>query len=149
KAQQKLFDAATLPGVGERFAQAEAARELLVGFGYAPIGLDHFALPDDSLARNMRTGQLRRNFQGYTVDRADALIGLGASAISRLPQGFAQNAPGSGGYARAIVAGRFATTRGIALTPEDRLRGRIIERLMCDFAVDLAGTQTDLAAEIE
>ena len=138
KSQQKLFDETTLPGVAERFAQAEAARKLLVGFGYAPIGLDHFAEPDDSLALKARKGQLRRNFQGYTADAADALIGLGASAISRLPQGFAQNAPGAGAHGRTIAAGRFATSRGIALTQEDRVRGRIIERLMCDFAVDLA-----------
>jgi len=149
KTQQKLFDEATRPGVAERFAQAEAARELLVEFGYAPIGLDHFALPDDSLTLKARRGQLRRNFQGYTVDAADALIGLGASAISRLPQGFAQNAPGSGVYARAIADGHLATARGLALTAEDRMRGRIIERLMCDFAVDLAGADLDFMAEIE
>jgi oxygen-independent coproporphyrinogen III oxidase len=151
KTQQKLIDASTLPGVGERFAQAAAARELLAGFGYLPIGLDHFAEPDDSLALAAREGRLRRNFQGYTVDAAGALIGLGASAISRLPQGFAQNAPGVGAYARAVGAGRFATARGIALTGEDRARGRIIEQLMCDFAVDLTGPneELDLTADLE
>lgn len=137
KTHQRLIDAAALPGANERLAQAEAARGMLIALGYVPIGLDHFALPDDALAQAAATGQLRRNFQGYTTDNADALIGLGASAIGRLPQGFAQNAPDIAGYARAIEAGQFATGRGIALTEDDRRRGRIIERLMCDFAADL------------
>ncbi|HML13018.1 MAG TPA: oxygen-independent coproporphyrinogen III oxidase [Xanthobacteraceae bacterium] len=153
KTQQKLIDPSTLPGVGERLAQAAAARELLTGFGYAPVGLDHFAQAHDSLARAASTGRLRRNFQGYTVDAADALIGLGASAIGRLPAGFAQNAPGVGAHARAVAAGQFATARGIALSADDRLRASIIERLMCDFAVDLAacpGTEhIDFTREIE
>jgi len=138
KTQQKLIDGSTLPGVAERFAQAAAARELLTGFGYVSIGIDHFAQADDSLARAAANGRLRRNFQGYTADAADTLIGLGASAISRLPQGFAQNVPGVGAYGRAVAAGRFATARGVALSAQDRVRAHIIERLMCDFAVDLA-----------
>jgi oxygen-independent coproporphyrinogen III oxidase len=153
KSQHKLIDASTLPGVAERLAQAAAARELLIAFGYVPIGIDHFAEPNDSLARAAARGCLHRNFQGYTVDAADALIGLGASAIGRLPQGFAQNAPGVGLYSRAVASGRFATARGIAPSREDRARGRIIERLMCDFAVDLAACpeaeQIDFTPEIE
>ena len=121
----------------ERLAQAESARETLISLGYVPVGLDHFARPQDSLARAAKDGRLRRNFQGYTTDNADALIGIGASAIGRLPQGFVQNAPDLGAYGRAIMAGTFATARGIALSADDRLRGAIIERLMCDFAVDL------------
>ena len=74
---------------------------------------------------------------GYTSDAGDALIGLGASAIGRVPQGYVQNAPDIGGYARPIGAGRLATVRGIVLSADDRLRGRVIERLMCDLAVDL------------
>jgi len=137
KTHQRLIDDAALPGAGERLAQAEIARGTLLALGYVPVGLDHFARPQDSLARAAKDGRLRRNFQGYTTDDADALIGLGASAIGRLPQGFVQNAPDLGAYGRAIMAGTFATARGIALSADDRLRGAIIERLMCDFAVDL------------
>lgn len=137
KSHQRLIDVAALPGASERLAQAEAARGALIALGYVPIGLDHFARPDDSLAQAAAAGRLRRNFQGYTTDNADALIGLGASAIGRLPQGFVQNAPDVRGYARAIGAGEFAIVRGIALSDDDRVRGRIIERLMCDFTVDL------------
>jgi oxygen-independent coproporphyrinogen-3 oxidase len=124
-----------LPSSPERLAQAEAAHDSLVQFGYRPIGLDHYAKPDDQLVA--KGGRLQRNFQGYTDDDADALVGLGASAISRLPQGFAQNAPAVGNYSRAIAEGKLATVKGIALSNDDRLRGRIIERLMCDMAVDL------------
>jgi oxygen-independent coproporphyrinogen III oxidase len=137
KPHQRLIDAAALPGAGERLAQAETARKTLLTLGYQAIGLDHFALPDDELAVAARTGRLHRNFQGYTSDDADALIGLGASAIGRLPQGFVQNTPAIRTYSAAIDAGRYATAKGLALSEEDRLRGRIIERILCDLEVDL------------
>jgi oxygen-independent coproporphyrinogen III oxidase len=147
--QQQLINQSDLPSSQERLAQAEAAHETLVQFGYQPIGLDHYARPDDQLfAKN---GRLQRNFQGYTDDDADALVGLGASAISRLPQGFAQNAPAVGNYSRAIAEGKLATAKGIALSDDDRLRGRIIERLMCDMAVDLDAIAhgTDFAVDTD
>jgi oxygen-independent coproporphyrinogen-3 oxidase len=137
KSHQRLIEGAALPGLAERHAQAQAAHATLIELGYQAIGLDHYAGPGDSLAVAARQRRLRRNFQGYTTDDADALIGIGASAIGRLPQGYAQNAPDLAGYARAIAGGRFAVTRGLALSNEDRLRGRIIERLMCDLEVDL------------
>lgn len=135
KKHQRLIDAAALPGAAERLAQARAARLLLETFGYVGIGLDHFARPEDALTRAARAGRLRRNFQGYTDDPASVLLGLGASSIGQLPQGFVQNAADIGTYRQAIAAGRFATSRGLALTEDDRLRGSVIERLMCDFAV--------------
>ena len=137
KTHQRLIDDAALPGVEARLQQAQVASETLQSFGYRPIGLDHFALPDDELAIAAAEHRLHRNFQGYTVDDADALIGLGASAIGKLPQGFVQNAPDVAGYARAIDGGRFATVKGLALSDDDRLRGGIIERLMCDLTLDL------------
>lgn len=138
KANQKLIDEAALPGASERIEQARAAALRLASHGYVPVGLDHFAQADDALAVAARAGRLRRNFQGYTTDPADALIGFGASAIGRLPQGFVQNAVDIAGYARAVTQGAFATVKGIAVSADDELRGAIIERLMCDLAVDLA-----------
>jgi oxygen-independent coproporphyrinogen-3 oxidase len=135
--QQRLIDKSALPCAPERMAQAAAAHETLLRFGYEPIGLDHYARSDDRLVIAAKTGRLHRNFQGYTVDDADALIGLGASAISRLPEGFAQNAPNVAGYSRAISARKLATVKGIGISADDRVRGQIIERLMCDMAVDL------------
>jgi oxygen-independent coproporphyrinogen-3 oxidase len=154
KTHQRLIDESILPGLAERLEQAQAAADTLRGLGYQAIGLDHFALPDDELAVAAREKRLRRNFQGYTTDEANALIPLGASAIGKVPQGFVQNAPDLAGYARAVSAGRFATVRGLALTNDDRLRASIIERLMCDLAVDLnsiAGNDgaVRFAAELE
>jgi oxygen-independent coproporphyrinogen-3 oxidase len=155
KPRQRLIDAAALPGAAERMAQSEAARKILAAYGYVPIGLDHFAQPDDDLAAAANAGRLHRNFQGYTADDADVLIGLGASAIGRFPRGFVQNAPDLGGYARAVRAGRLASARGIVLTADDRARGRVIERLMCDFSVDLDvvgigdTAATSIAAELD
>jgi oxygen-independent coproporphyrinogen-3 oxidase len=137
KPHQRLIEEAALPGFGERQAQAAAAHAALLELGYQPIGLDHYARRDDELAVAAREGRIRRNFQGYTTDRADALIGLGASAIGRLPLGYVQNAPDIAGYSRAIAGGRFATAKGTAVSADDRLRARVIERLMCDLSIDL------------
>ncbi len=136
KKHQRLIDSAALPGAMERLRQAEAAADRLVARGYVAIGIDHFALPDDPLAIAAADGTLRRNFQGYTTDPADALIGLGASSIGRMPQGYSQNAPDIGGWRRAVEAGTLPVVRGRALDDDDRARADIIERLMCDFAVD-------------
>jgi oxygen-independent coproporphyrinogen III oxidase len=144
--QQRLIEQSDLPSSSERLAQAEAAHETLVQFGYQPIGLDHYAKPGDQLLA--KSGRLQRNFQGYTDDDADALVGLGASAISRLPQGFAQNAPAVGNYSRAVTEGKLATVKGIILSDDDRLRGNIIERLMCDMAVDLDAIANETGFDI-
>ena len=151
KTHQRLIDAATLPGATERIAQAAIAAETLASFGYQAIGLDHFALPDDELSIAAREGRLHRNFQGYTTDDADALIGIGASSIGRLPQGYVQNAPDMGHYARSVSTGAFATVKGLALSDDDRLRASIIERLMCDLALDLDafGGVARFAVELE
>jgi oxygen-independent coproporphyrinogen-3 oxidase len=136
KRHQSMIDEATLPGTVERHAHAELAAQFLEAEGYRRVGIDHFALPHDAMAEAARAGTLVRNFQGYTVDDADALIGLGASSIGRLPQGFVQNVPAIAEYQRRALAGRLATERGVALSDEDRLRSHVIERLMCDLAFD-------------
>ena len=136
--RQTMIPTDALPHPEERFALFEAARELFVWDGYREIGIDHFAKPEDGLARAASEGRLRRNFQGYTDDRSAVLIGLGASAISRFPQGYAQNASATSTYTQAIRDGHFATARGHKLSQDDRLRGRMIEALMCDFFIDTA-----------
>jgi len=135
--RQKIIDQAALPGTAERRAQADLARRLLSEAGYRAIGIDHFAKPDDPLARAAEDGRLKRNFQGYTVDGADALIGMGASAIGSLPQGYVQNEPATVDYQRAVEAGALPVARGYAMALEDRLRRDAIERLLCDFELDL------------
>ena len=138
KKHQRLIDAAQLPGHNERLAQARVASQVLTAHGYRAIGFDHFADPCDALAIAAGNGSLRRNFQGYTTDPADALLGFGASAIGKTPSGFVQNASDVAGYTRAIAAGQLPVVKGIELTDDDRLRAQIIERLLCDFEVDLA-----------
>lgn len=137
KPHQRRIDGASLPDSEMRFAQSRAIAEALVGAGYVEIGLDHFALPDDPLAKAATAGRLRRNFQGYTTDEADVLIGLGASSIGRLPQGFVQNQVRIPEYERLINECRLPIVRGYRFAGDDRLHGAIIERLMCDHRVDI------------
>jgi oxygen-independent coproporphyrinogen-3 oxidase len=143
KRHQALLPEDSLPDAVARVEQREAAAAAFVEAGYVQIGIDHFAKPDDPMALRQQDGRLHRNFQGYTTDEAPALIGFGTSAIGALPQGYIQNAPTTVAYREAIMNGRLATVRGVALTNEDRLRRSIIERLMCDFRVDL----TEIASE--
>ncbi len=134
---QRVIDAATLPDGRERLRQEQAIGAACVKAGYVRVGLDHYARPDDEMAIALADGRLHRNFQGYTTDRADALIGFGASAIGKLPDGYVQNAPGLREWSDRIGAGHLATSRGIALFSEDKLRAAIIERLMCDMRADI------------
>jgi oxygen-independent coproporphyrinogen-3 oxidase len=137
KAHQQLIDESALPGPVARLEQSEAAAERLVAEGYVRIGLDHFALPTDELCRAQVDGRLRRNFQGYTTDTAGTLLGLGASAIGSLPQGFVQNVSQELGWRAAVSKGELPIARGVAVSDDDLFRGEIIERLMCDLEVDL------------
>ena len=146
--RQVMIDGAALPSGEARFALAELARAHLCADGFLPIGIDHFARPDDGLARAAGAGRLRRTFQGYTDDPSPVLIGLGASAISRFPEGYAQNAAATAAWQGRIGAGRLAGQRGHALTRADLLRAEIIEALMCRFAVD-AGALAARFSEVE
>ncbi|WFU41966.1 oxygen-independent coproporphyrinogen III oxidase [Bradyrhizobium sp. CB82] len=137
KKHQRKIDEAVLPDGLARNDQACAIANALKGAGYVQIGLDHFARPDDAMALAFGNKTLRRNFQGYTTDVSDVLLGFGASAIGHLPQGYVQNEVSIVGYAKAIEAGRLATVKGYALTGDDRLRADIIERIMCDYGADL------------
>ncbi|MHA6720094.1 oxygen-independent coproporphyrinogen III oxidase [Sphingomonas sp. RS6] len=138
-ARQRRIDAGALPDAAARFDQAVHARAVLVAAGYQPVGFDHFARPDDAIAVAARDGQLRRNFQGFTEDPAEVLIGIGATAISQFPDRLLQNEKNSGRWHMAISADRFAASRGIHRDAEDRRRAEAIEALLCRDAADLAG----------
>ncbi|WP_428424765.1 oxygen-independent coproporphyrinogen III oxidase [Pararhizobium sp.] len=122
-----------LPDGPERYAQSEVVRRLALDAGYQAIGIDHFAMPGDALTLASQQGRLRRNFQGYSADQCDTIIGLGPSAISQFEQGYLQNTPATGDYTRRIEGEGSATVRGIALSDDDRVRRWVIEKLMCDF----------------
>ncbi|MCO5063289.1 MAG: oxygen-independent coproporphyrinogen III oxidase [Rhizobiaceae bacterium] len=136
KKHQTMIDETVLPNGPQRLEQSLVAAARIAADGYTRIGIDHFALPQDSLARAAREGRLRRNFQGYTDDSCETLIGLGPSSVSRYRQGYAQNTVSTSEYGRIVSAGELAAQRGIALSTDDRVRGWTIERLMCDFAFD-------------
>ena len=136
--RQRMIDGDSLPDAGERFEQSMLAHDLFVQGGYAAIGFDHFALPDDPLALASEGGRLRRNFQGFTEAPGDAVIGLGASAISDFPGLLVQNEKHVGRYRLLAANTGLAGARGVEKGPEDRLRAEIIERLLCAGSADVA-----------
>ena len=144
KAIQRRIDEKTLPGAEERIDQADAIAEEFQRHGFLKIGIDHFARPDDALARAAMSGRLHRNFQGYTDDGRETLIGFGASSISRFRDGYVQNISDVPGYVRAITDGRLTSSRGCRLDAAEKQRARTIESLMCAFQADLDVTAPDM-----
>ncbi|MCD2173328.1 oxygen-independent coproporphyrinogen III oxidase [Rhizobium sp. C4] len=138
KKHQTMIKEDVLPDVNARFDQSRMAAAMLIAAGYQQIGIDHFAKPGDSMAIADREGRLRRNFQGYTDDAAETLIGFGASSIGQFRQGFVQNMVATGEYQRMTEAEGLTVVRGLAFSDEDRLRGYAIEKVMCDFAFSFA-----------
>lgn len=150
--RQRRIDDSALPDQRSRFAMAERGFDLLVRAGYHPVGFDHFAAPFDPLAEAAVTGGLRRNFQGFTDDRADVLIGLGASAISQFPHLIVQNDKNAGRYRMRLSQDRLAGALGIWRSDEDREIGLVIEELLCGYPADvgvLLMSQPGLAEAID
>ena len=147
KPMQRLIPAASLPRADLRLRMIANARAVFLAAGYHAIGLDHFALPTDELARAAVAGTLHRNFQGYTTTRTDALIGLGTSAISDLPAGYFQNQRKLGDYLRAVDVQGLATERGVLRTGDDVVRGEVIRTLMCRGALDLRSLERRFALD--
>lgn len=142
---QQVIKTDWLPDAAERLRQETTIGETLVKAGYMRIGLDHYAKPSDPMAQAWMDGRLRRNFQGYTDDPADALIGMGVSSIGQLPQGYVQNTADLKLWRDTIESGQLATSRGRAFAGQDLMRAAIIERLMCDLRVDLAAVLEQFA----
>ncbi len=136
KGHMKQIPRDTLPAPALKLELLALAIDTLTAAGYRQIGMDHFALPDDDLARAAETGTLYRNFMGYAVRAAPDLLGLGVSAIGEVAGAFAQNARKLSVYGDALEAGRFPTERGYALSPDDLRRQAVISQLMCSFRVD-------------
>ncbi|WP_338050026.1 radical SAM protein [Pseudooceanicola aestuarii] len=134
--RQNMIPTSALPSPAERLDLFETARKLLSWDSYHPIGIDQFALRSDPLTQAAAEGRLRRGMHGYTDDPVAVAIGLGAAGISRFPQGYTQNSGTTAEYTRALRVGQFATVRGHAHGRNDALRGHMIERLLCDFAID-------------
>jgi len=138
KKHQRVIRTELLPDIEQRMEQADIIAQTLQENGYIRIGFDHFAVPEDPLAIAQTQGKLRRNFQGYTTDIAETLVGFGASSISTTTQGYCQNSPHPGQYISKLEDRKFATIRGLALSDEDKLRRDAINTLMCHYSLDLA-----------
>lgn len=135
--RQAMIPEDALPGAAARFSMAAQAHAMLTASGYHAIGFDHFALPHDPMSRAVQAGTLRRNFQGFTDDPSEVLIGMGASAISGFPTLLAQNEKHTARYRTLSGEGRLSANHGIARNPEDRRRGDVIEALLCRGFADV------------
>lgn len=149
KKHQRKINENALPDSPQRYDQSCAIANALKESGYVQIGLDHFALAGDSMAKAFNQGTLRRNFQGYTTDGSNMLLGFGASAIGHLPQGYVQNEVRTLVYSDLVGSECLAAIKGYALTEDDRLRAEVIEHIMCQYGADLGEICTRHAASPE
>ncbi|MCG2842466.1 radical SAM protein [Sandaracinobacter sp. RS1-74] len=146
--RQRRIDASDLPDVELRFWQAARGHQRLLAAGLEPVGFDHFAQAADPLAAAAREGRLRRNFQGFTDDPAEALLGVGATAITSLPERIVQNEKNPGRYRMRVLGGQPAGTLGVERSADDRERALVIEDLLCGRAADLSGLPGDRLSEL-
>lgn len=130
KRYQDIF-ADALPDGERKFKIFKTALQIFLEAGYEYIGMDHFARPEDEMAVARKQRTLWRNFMGYTTKAGTDLFGFGMSAISSLQNGFLQNERQLKPYQDAISSGKLATMRGFEMSPDDLLRSRAIQSLMC------------------
>jgi len=135
---QRLIQDEWLPAPEEKLELLKLSIETLTAAGYVYIGMDHFAKPENELARAMQAGTLYRNFQGYSTHAGLNLIALGMSSISMLSSLYVQNHKTLGEYYQALDASNLPTLRGVELTQDDRLRREVIVELMCNFVLKKA-----------
>jgi oxygen-independent coproporphyrinogen-3 oxidase len=140
---QKILERAQLPEAETKLSMLKLVIETLTGAGYAFIGMDHFAKPDDELVKALENRTLQRNFQGYSTRGGTEIRGFGVSSISQTARTYRQNHKTLEKYYESLAAGRLPIERGIELTDEDILRRHVIMRLMCDFALDYAPIENE------
>ena len=141
RGNQKRIDPAMLPTGERKLELFGAVMDRFLAAGYVQIGMDHFALPHDDLARASAARRLHRNFMGYTTKPATDMVGLGVSAIGDVAGAFVQNTKKLSTYYADLDAGRFPVERGYLLDADDRLRRALITELMCNFRVDPAALE--------
>lgn len=128
---QRRIATVELPSAGAKVSMLSRSLAAFIGAGYVYVGMDHFALPEDSLAVAKRQGRLHRNFQGYSTQPDCDLIALGVSAIGRIGATYSQNAKTLDEYYDYLDQGRFPVVRGLAVTRDDLVRRAVIMALMC------------------
>lgn len=138
---QRQIEQADLPTPDAKLALLACAIATLTAAGYVYVGMDHFALPDDELARAQRHGTLQRNFMGYTTHAETDLVGVGVSAISHVGSTFSQNPRELPAWEAAVDAGELPACRGLRLDADDRLRADVIQSLMCHGSVVFAAIE--------
>jgi oxygen-independent coproporphyrinogen-3 oxidase len=136
KAQRRIA-ATDLPSPETKLKLLALAVDRLGSAGYAYIGMDHFALPDDALAAAQRHGRLRRGFQGYSATAERDLVGLGVSAIGAVGPTYSQNFRSLEDYYRHLERWELPIMRGIELRPDDLVRRAVIQELMCHFSLSI------------
>jgi oxygen-independent coproporphyrinogen-3 oxidase len=140
KTQRQIVEA-DLPGAETKLAILALAIHRLQDAGYVYIGMDHFAKPHDELALAQREGKLHRNFQGYSTRSDCDLLGFGISAIGKVGNAYLQNVKTLDAYDERMDARQLPVMRGVVLTADDVLRRDVIQRMMCDFALDYRGIE--------
>jgi len=144
---QRRINREDLPSADEKLGILSLTIDKLTSAGYQYIGMDHFALADDELAKAQRDGTLHRNFQGYSTHADSDLVGMGVSAISSMPGGFSQNHSKLEAYYEDLEIPRLPVARGVALNDDDRLRGEVIQQLICNNTLDTRRVETDFGIE--
>lgn len=134
---QRRIRTEELPNAEQKLEMLKSSVEMVTDAGYVYIGMDHFALPDDELARARTDGTLHRNFQGYTTHSECELIGFGVSSIEHIGRCFSQNAYNLPEYQQAIDNGNLPIVKGVILDDDDVLRAYVINKLMCLGELDL------------
>jgi oxygen-independent coproporphyrinogen-3 oxidase len=149
KPAQKILEDQGLPGPEEKLAMYAIAHSKLTDAGYVDIGLDHFARPDDALAKAQAAGALHRNFQGYSTHAGASLYGFGLSAISSTNDTYRQNHRTLPAWRAAVDAGQLPYDRGLRLNPEDLRRRAIVMRIMCDRRLDFGSLSREIGVDFK
>ncbi|HUY84384.1 MAG TPA: oxygen-independent coproporphyrinogen III oxidase [Steroidobacteraceae bacterium] len=146
---QRQIEPEDLPGAALRLALLKQAIDTLTAAGYAYIGMDHFALPADSLAQARENGTMHRTFQGYTTHASRDLVGLGVSAIGQVGGLYVQNQKTISPYSAMLDANRLPLHRGVSMSDDDVLRGDVIQQIMCHGAVDVESVERRFAVDFD
>jgi oxygen-independent coproporphyrinogen-3 oxidase len=149
KPAQKILERHSLPDASTKLEILKLTIEKLTGSGYVYIGMDHFARESDELVRAQREGGLQRNFQGYSTCAGADIYGFGVSAISQTEDLYWQNEKDLGRYYAALDEGRLPVTVGYELTPDDRIRRRVITHLMCNLRLDFPALSDEFGIDFE
>ncbi|GAB5414578.1 MAG: oxygen-independent coproporphyrinogen III oxidase [Congregibacter sp.] len=146
---QRSIDRLTLPEPEEKLLLAQMISATLIDAGYQYIGMDHYVLPNDDLALAQPEGRLQRNFQGYSLQMADDLLGLGVSSISQIGDFYLQNARDLPEYYQHVEDGKLPITRGYMSNQDDKLRRHIIMSLICDLKLDKRDCESSYGIEFD